>query len=299
MSARKWQQPQTDLPTEKACTCDALERGIARPNTVAKYRATSIAKFSMTQVPNNFQPPQAPGFSDEIDLMHLPDQFLRRWRWWTVGAVLGGGIGLALCQLITPQYEASGIVRLAPIDVTVGLKPGTTSAMPGTPVGVTILAETVPEAIARMQSKGFQQDVARQLQKTHPGVFDTVAASYKEVKKSDNYLQISARAAVPAAALATVNTTADLLSERHKPLIEKAVERVTKEGHRQAVSQNATGLIEPAGLVGPVSPNKPLLLTGGIALGATLGALLGFMLPAWRTYRDRTAQKVNNASTVA
>ncbi len=269
MSARKWQQPQTDLPTEKACTCDALERGIARPNTVAKYRATSIAKFSMTQVPNNFQPPQAPGFSDEIDLMHLLDQFLRRWRWWTVGAVLGGGIGLALCQLITPQYEASGIMRLAPVDVTVGLKPGTTSAMPGTPVGVTILAETVPEAIARMQSKGFQQDVARQLQKTHPGVFDTV------------------------------NTTADLLSERHKPLIEKAVERVTKEGHRQAVSQNATGLIEPAALGGPVSPNKPLLLTGGIALGATLGALLGFVLPAWRTYRDRTALKVNNAGTVA
>ena len=59
----------------------------------------------MTQVPNDFQPPQGPGFSDEMDPMQLLDQFLRRWRWWTAGAVLGAGAGLALCQLITPQYE--------------------------------------------------------------------------------------------------------------------------------------------------------------------------------------------------
>ena len=73
------------------------------------------------------------------------------------------------------------------------------------------------------------------------------------------------------------------------------------ENSKLSPTTKETGLVEPIGVSDrPVFPKKSVFTAGGLVLGALLGTLLGFALPAWWEFqRKRKAAKVNNAGTVA
>ena len=73
------------------------------------------------------------------------------------------------------------------------------------------------------------------------------------------------------------------------------------ENSKLSPTTKETELVEPIGVSDrPVSPKKSVFTAGGLVLGALLGTLLGFALPAWWEFqRKRKAAKVNNAGTVA
>ena len=73
------------------------------------------------------------------------------------------------------------------------------------------------------------------------------------------------------------------------------------ENSKLSPTTKETELVEPIGVSDrPVSPKKSVFTAGGLVLGALLGTLLGFALPAWWEFqRKRKAAKVNNAGTIA
>lgn len=73
------------------------------------------------------------------------------------------------------------------------------------------------------------------------------------------------------------------------------------ENSKLSPTTKETELVEPIGVSDrPVFPKKSVFTAGGLVLGALLGTLLGFALPAWWEFqRKRKAAKVNNAGTVA
>ena len=254
------------------------------------------------QMPPNYtmQPPYvmaAP--DDEIDLLELTDKFLDQWRWWVGGTVIGGLLGLGAAFVVPPKYEAHGVVRVAQVASAV---------------------ESVPETIVRMQTLAFREEVVERLIKAGQVTPEKKEAwvraldgksTFKSVKDAANYVDISLTADSPAQGQAAVSTITQVLKERQQPLMAERLTQVDRSGLRQKVldlensklspTTKETELVEPIGVSDrPVSPKKSVFTAGGLVLGALLGTLLGFAMPAWWEFqRKRKAAKVNNAGTVA
>ena len=313
------------------------------------------------QMPANYiMPPQyvVATPEDEINVLELADQFLDKWRWWVSGTVVGGLLGLGAAFVIPPKYEARGVLRVAQVGVIEadgqgGVRPSSRAV------------ESVSEAIVRMQTLAFREEVAERMIKAGQVSANKKDAwvraldgksTFKPVKDAASYVDISLTADNPAQGQAAVSTITQVLKERQQPLIAERLAQVdrsielakaslatmeksygttqaslraqppnseaylelarmseagTLAGLRQKVldlensklspTTKETELVEPIGVSDrPVSPKKSVFTAGGLVLGALLGTLLGFALPAWWEFqRKRKAAKVNNAGTVA
>ena len=272
--------------------------------------------------------------------------------------MIGGALGLGAALALPPKYEASGVVRVAQVGAVEVDAAGNVRSRPQ-PV------ENVPEAIVRMQSLAFREEVVGRLiqagqvkpEKKEAWVRALAGkSSFKPVKDAANYVDISLTAESPAQGNAAVSTVTQVLKERQLPLMAERLAQVdrsielakaslatmeksygttqaslraqppnseaylelsrmseagTLAGLRQKVldlensklspTTKETELVEPIGVSDrPVSPKKSVFTAGGLVLGALLGTLLGFALPAWWEFqRKRKAAKVNNAGTVA
>ena len=122
-------------------------------------------------------------------------------------------------------------------------------------------------------------------------------ASLATIEKSYGTTQASLRAQPPNSEayleLARMSEAGTLAGLRQKVL--------DLENSKLSPTTKETELVEPIGVSDrPVSPKKSVFTAGGLVLGALLGTLLGFALPAWWEFqRKRKAAKVNNAGTVA
>ena len=122
-------------------------------------------------------------------------------------------------------------------------------------------------------------------------------ASLASMEKSYGTTQASLRAQPPNSEayleLARMSEAGTLAGLRQKVL--------DLENSKLSPTTKETELVEPIGVSDrPVSPKKSVFTAGGLVLGALLGTLLGFALPAWWEFqRKRKAAKVNNAGTVA
>ena len=122
-------------------------------------------------------------------------------------------------------------------------------------------------------------------------------ASLATMEKSYGTTQASLRAQPPNSEayleLARMSEAGTLAGLRQKVL--------DLENSKLSPTTKETELVEPIGVSDrPVSPKKSVFTAGGLVLGALLGTLLGFALPAWWEFqRKRKAAKVNNAGTVA
>ena len=122
-------------------------------------------------------------------------------------------------------------------------------------------------------------------------------ASLATMEKSYGTTQASLRAQPPNSEayleLARMSEAGTLAGLRQKVL--------HLENSKLSPTTKETQLVEPIGVSDrPVSPKKSVFTAGGLVLGALLGTLLGFALPAWWEFqRKRKAAKVNNAGTVA
>ena len=122
-------------------------------------------------------------------------------------------------------------------------------------------------------------------------------ASLATMEKSYGITQASLRAQPPNSEvyleLARMSEAGTLAGLRQKVL--------DLENSKLSPTTKETELVEPIGVSDrPVSPKKSVFTAGGLVLGALLGTLLGFALPAWWEFqRKRKAAKVNNAGTVA
>ena len=122
-------------------------------------------------------------------------------------------------------------------------------------------------------------------------------ASLATMEKSYGTTQASLRAQPPNSEayleLARMSEAGTLAGLRQKVL--------DLENSKLSPTTKETQLVEPIGVSDrPVSPKKSVFTAGGLVLGALLGTLLGFALPAWWEFqRKRKAAKVNNAGTIA
>lgn len=154
--------------------------------------------------------------SGDIDLLDMADRFLRQWRWWAGGMVVGGTMALGVALNAPPQYQASGIIRVAQMGSQV---------------------ETVPEAITRMQTLSFRNQVIDRLiqnqlltENDRPAWLARLEAktAIKPVKDAGNYIEVSLTANNKDLGRGVVNTLAAVLAEREKPLVDERVAQIQK-----------------------------------------------------------------------
>lgn len=108
----------------------------------------------------------------------------------------------------------------------------------------------------------------------------TVEKSFSDAQKSLGGKPASSESHLELARLSEAGTLASL---RQKVL--------DLENSKLSPTTQFTGLVEPIGVSDrPVSPKKSLLTLGGLILGGLAGAVLAFVLPAWRAYQ-RTKHK--------
>lgn len=153
---------------------------------------------------------------DEINLLELTDKFLDQWRWWVGGALLGGALGLGAAFVVPPKYEAHGVLRVAQ---------------------VATLVESVPEAIVRMQTLAFREEVVGRLiqqGQLPPNKKDAwvraldAKSAFKAVKDAANYVEVNITAESPALGQQAVSTIVQVLKERQTPLMKERMDQVDR-----------------------------------------------------------------------
>ena len=145
------------------------------------------------------------------------------------------------------------------------------------------LGHAAVEIIVQVLKERQQSMVEERLQQLERDI-SLAKANLSDVENSYTKAQESLQRTAPSREsyleLARLSEAGTLATQRQKVLdLESAkLPPITK----------ATELVEPIGVTdNPVSPKKPLLIAAGIVLGGALGTLMGFSIPAWRSYRAR------------
>lgn len=171
-------------------------------------------------------------------MLALLDTLARRWRWWVAGMAIGGALGTGAGLALPAKYEAQGVVRVAQ---AANIVEGGVRTAP---------VESVAEAITRMQTQAYREEVVQRL--IDQGVvvpasrgqhLQQLATSplFKPVKDAANFVTITHSAKSPEAPAAEITTVVGVLRDRQQALV---VERMLQVDTSIALAKDSLAKME-------------------------------------------------------
>lgn len=151
---------------------------------------------------------------------------LMAWRWWLAGICAGIFLAVLLFLCMQPQYEAVALLQMGRIGKVgeQGLMIPVSQISQHTQLEQSALIESPANALERMQSAGFRQELASRILEGHPEYsLDEVMRGLSDtriwnLRSSVDLVRLAVRAGSPEEARRRAGIYADLLIQRHQEL---------------------------------------------------------------------------------